>query len=128
LWVVKTAKQICNYSEHEDDVLTVAISPDERYVASGGKDQSVQVWEALGNIGHVHFDRPQNGTVRSVAWSPTSQYIASGGDDKVVRVWNMNGELLHTYNKHKSAITSVAWFGNDVISASSNEVHIWRAV
>jgi WD40 repeat protein len=128
MWVLKTLKQICIYTGHEDDVLTVAISPDEHYIASSGKDKSVQVWEALGDIGGVHFARRHKETVRSVAWSPTSQYLASGGDDTVVKVWDINGELLYTYKKHRSGITSVAWIGNNVVSVSSNQVDIWRAV
>jgi WD40 repeat protein len=55
-------------------------------------------------------------TVRSVAWSPTSQYIASGGDDRVVNVWDLNGDLRYTYRGHTSAVTSVAWLGNNVES------------
>ena len=58
-------------------VFAVAWSPDGSRIASGGKDRTVQVWDARGGeltltyTGHTDC-------IQSVAWSPDGSRIASG--------------------------------------------------
>jgi WD40 repeat protein len=72
----------------------VAWSPDSQYIASGGADATVQIWNSVtGDTlytfrGHTATALSVIPDVRTVAWSPDGQYIASGGSDNtVVQVW-----------------------------------------
>jgi len=64
----------------------VAWSPDRKYSASLGRDDTILVWEA--DSGRVRFAwRGHAFSLRAVSWSPDSSSIASGGWDATAQVW-----------------------------------------
>jgi WD40 repeat protein len=71
---------------HGEVVVRAPFSPNGKYLASCGFDQTVRIWEAdTGRsvdvlIGH-------EGRIYSVAWSPDGKEIASAGYDRTVRIW-----------------------------------------
>jgi WD40 repeat protein len=74
------------YRGHTGAVYTLSWSPDGKHVASGGKDGTVQIWDATtGNS--VFIYRGHSAGVTSVAWSPDGTSIASASEDKTVKVW-----------------------------------------
>src|SRR6266704_4522777 len=62
------------YCGHAREVYAVSWSPDGKLIASGGRDESVQVWDAtsgkqvLHYLGHSHWIA--KGLVQAVMWSP----------------------------------------------------------
>ena len=68
--------------------MSVAYSPDGKFIASGSGDQTVRIWnladgkEILKLEGHQYI-------IMSVAYSPDGKFIVSGSHDKTVRVWNL---------------------------------------
>jgi WD40 repeat protein len=76
------------FSTHTHPVLSLAWSPDGRYLASGDTAGTIHVWEAAtGTI--VTTYREHARFVRSIDWSSDGTYIVSGGDygDSTVQVW-----------------------------------------
>ncbi len=77
------------------EVNAVTWSPDGKYIASGGADGTVQVWDAAtgrllftyrGHAGAVHTVTWQRGTLL-LPWYEAR--IASGGADATVQVWSV---------------------------------------
>ena len=88
-----------SYRGHKDRILTVAWSPNGKYIASGSLDKTAQVWASSQS---EHFQpyiyRGHTGGVQTVTWSPDSNRVASGSIDKTIQVWDaLSGEHAALY-------------------------------
>ena len=74
---------------HQSDVIDIAFSPDDKYLASASYDNLVNVWDVeMKQIvatlkGHQSF-------VKGVAWDPIGKFLATQGDDKSVIIWRVD--------------------------------------
>jgi WD40 repeat protein len=115
---------------HSGAVISVAFSPDGKYIISGSWDQTIQVWDAI--TGHIIFEplKGHQGEVTSVAFSPDSKYIASGSVDQMVQLWDAeSGETISKpFEGHTDYITSVAFSPDSkkIVSGSFDQtVRVW---
>jgi WD40 repeat protein/serine/threonine protein kinase len=117
------------YTAHTDWVNAVCWSPDGQYIASGSRDNSVQVWETT--TGVLAREHPHNASVLAVAWAPDGTRIASGGQDYGVQVWSALGSgPTVAYTGHLDAVTSLAWSPDSTHIASASDdytVQVWSA-
>jgi twitching motility protein PilT len=104
---------------HQRDVNTVALSPDEKTLASGGGDKKVRLWSLEDHEpGHV-LDHGE--WVNGVAFAPAGPVLASAGRDGYVKLWNSeSGEQLGSIQSHASNATALVFSpnGTRLISAS----------
>ena len=66
--------------------MTVAFSPDGRYVLTASMDQTAGIWDASTGRRVADF-RGHTGWVRSGAYSPDGKFIATASFDGTARVW-----------------------------------------
>jgi WD40 repeat protein/serine/threonine protein kinase len=84
-------QETLTFTQHSDEVWSVAVSPDGQKIASAGwGGMPVKVWEARTGQVSVEFSG-HTGIVFCVAWQPDGQRIASAGQDGellTVKVWD----------------------------------------
>lgn len=113
----------------------VAISPDGRFIATPGPDQTVKLWDAETRA-ELRTLRGHVGYIWRVAFSPDGRYLASGSWDSTIKVWDLKAPELAepvTLRGHAGFIRSLAFSpdGRRLASASGyaghGEIKVWDA-
>lgn len=133
---------------HTRSANAVAFSPDNRWLASGGKDNLIKIWDlATGNVLRTLYGHTSN--VNALAVSPDGKLLASGSgdindqrdlgtftqggvvggaEDNTVRIWSVQtGQQLQVLRGHELPIGAVA-FSNDgrsLTSVGGDAVKVW---
>ena len=115
---------------HRGGITSVAFSPDGGRIVSGGRDNSIRVWDAA--TGEVVATLISPGrVVTSVVYSPDGRHIVSGDRDDTVRVWDAeSGENKLTLTEHTGTVYAVAYSpdGRHIVSGSWDDtVRVWDA-
>lgn len=120
---------------HTQEVCGLKWSPDCRYLASGGNDNVVGVWNG-GNVSQeaVLTFREHSAAVKAIAWCPwQSNVIATGGgsSDKHIKIWNANNGTVHQSIDANSQVSAILWSSTyrEVISShgyEQNQLSIWK--
>jgi WD40 repeat protein len=107
---------------HVGPVLGVAFSQDGRWLASGGADRSVKLWEiATGRL--VRTLSQHLGAVHAVAFQPNGRLLATAGADASVRIWQPEiGRLVRIVRGHDGPVLDVGFTpdGSQIVSACAD--------
>ncbi|XP_071381035.1 protein HIRA isoform X1 [Centroberyx affinis] len=81
---------------HTGDVMDVAWSPHDVWLASCSVDNTIVIWNARKFPEMVTCLRGHTGLVKGLTWDPVGKYIASQADDHSLKVWRTMDWQLET--------------------------------
>lgn len=118
---------LVDFRSHTDSVLAVAWSPDGKYLATGGRDKLVRVWNtSTGQITTIYAGHSTY--VYGLAWSPSGKRLASTSF-ATAHVWNaLTGEDAVVYRGHSLWVYTVTWSPDGcflVTGDAKGEIHFW---
>ena len=91
---------------HELAVVSVSVSADSNYVATGSRDKSARLWE-YGTGREVRSFLGHEATVRATAFTPDGKYLLTGSNDKTIRLWNIGDGSTRLQLSMPEIVTSV---------------------
>ena len=120
---------------HTGPVNSVAFSPDDKWLVSGGDDGNVLVWNALFPYMSHSLPAPRDPSenkrwnVEGLAFSPDNQTLVSSNWDWTIRLWNAeNGSVIRAFNPGQGGlgVDAINPDGTKVaFGASSGPYRIW---
>jgi WD40 repeat protein len=82
-------EEIKTLKGHTREILSIALHPSGKYLASAGKDNTVRIWDLrTGETIRVLEGHTDN--VNYVAFSPNGKYLVSASDDKAIILWDLS--------------------------------------
>jgi len=88
IWSLKDGSLIGRLLGHKDEVLSVVISHDGKFLASGGTDDKIFIWE-VGSWKLLRILKADQGYVQTLLWSPDDQLLLSIGGTRTIKFWRM---------------------------------------
>jgi WD40 repeat protein len=93
IWDVCTQKLLFTLQGHSNVIRGVAFSANEKYVASAGEDNIINLWNIeTGNL-VVSFTENNNKELTSVIFSSDQKYLISGSQDKTIKFWQIDSYM-----------------------------------
>jgi WD40 repeat protein len=79
---------------HNQWLHTVALSPDNRWLATGSIDTNVNLWDLTSQRTEPIVLEGHSADVRSVAFSEDGRWFVSAGDDGIARLWDLGSNPM----------------------------------
>jgi ribosomal RNA-processing protein 9 len=121
------------YQGHVDSILTVAASQDGKFVATGGKDRRIVVWDAHTLKPLTVFGQSQHrDAVTGLAFRRGTNQLFSSSKDRTIKVWSLD-ELAYveTLFGHQDEVVDIAALAQErcvSVGARDRTARLWKVV
>ncbi len=114
---------------HRRWVRSLTISSDGKWIASGGHDTTVKIWDIMNGECRMTL-KGHTANVKSVAITPDGRLIVSGSDDRSIRVWDRRSRReLANLDGHIGEVRSVVALQDNIRAFSAGldgTLKIWN--
>ncbi|WFD06075.1 hypothetical protein MVES1_001415 [Malassezia vespertilionis] len=100
---------------HTDEVWILRFSHNGKWLATGGKDRVVIVWD-IGNGFHAHTRLVERESIHSIDWSPDDTKLLVTADEEIT-VWDMTTKRGTTFVEHLHT-ASARWLPHTMAGTS----------
>ncbi|CAB3398919.1 unnamed protein product [Caenorhabditis bovis] len=128
VWSARTGLCMKTLIGHANRIYSLLYDREKGIVASGSLDTTIRVWDLRRQDGEECIAVLQGHTSLTSGMQLKGHFLVSCNADSHVRVWDMrDGKCVFHLNGHRSAITSLQFFGEDTIVTSSDDgtVKLW---
>ncbi len=129
-WNVEDGRLLSTFQHPDDTIYSLAYSPDQRWLASGGRDAIVRLWSLDSVRSKVEVElQGHTDWVHTLAFSPDGQLLASAGSDLSIRLWDVEtGVSCGTLEGHSGKVMAVIFSpdGRRLFTAAHDQlIKIW---
>ncbi|XP_022185596.2 U3 small nucleolar RNA-interacting protein 2 [Nilaparvata lugens] len=114
---------------HSADILSLAISADNQFLASGDVKSVIHIWRPE-TMEHLHTFNYHSGAITGLAICQETNSLYSASADRSVKVFNLDEMMyVETLFGHQSSVTSIDVLCKDrTISTggTDNSVRVWK--
>ncbi|KAG6333593.1 hypothetical protein ID866_5493 [Astraeus odoratus] len=114
---------------HSDEILALAVSSDGQYLASGGKDKKICIWDPVKDLWVKNFGGHKD-LISSLTFRKGTKQLYSGSFDRTVRLHDLSVMgYVETLFGHQDTIVSIdALRGETTITAGARDrsLRYWK--
>lgn len=120
-----------SYMGHTDEILAVAASSDGKFVATGGRDNRLIVWNAA-TLQPMRVFSQHRDAVTGLAFRRGTNQLYSSSKDRTVKIWSLD-ELAYveTLFGHQDEVVDVAALAQErcvSVGARDRTARLWKVV
>jgi WD40 repeat protein len=97
-------------TDHIQGIISLAISDDSKWIASGSADGKIQLWDLkTQKLVHSFLGHKTGVYSMSLVFHPSRQTLISGGDDGTIRIWDLQtGKEIRTLKVPFKSVRALA--------------------
>ncbi|EGR32016.1 hypothetical protein IMG5_098520 [Ichthyophthirius multifiliis] len=119
---------------HSQEVCSIKFSPDQQYLATGGNDNKINIWNY--SVKNIPFQThsEHKAAIRALAWNPHQHGIllsGGGSNDQCIKTWNVNNNQIINNTPTGSQICKILFSENvnEFVCAhgyDNNKISVWK--
>lgn len=100
-------------AQHTDTILTLSVSHDGKYIASGSKDQKIIVWDVESGAAVAQLNGHASDVTSVAFFHKTNRYLASTGNDMTWKLWDLKQVVSGHKGTQLSQCLNCVWCVSD---------------
>ncbi|KAE8148559.1 WD40-repeat-containing domain protein [Aspergillus avenaceus] len=139
---VRGLQKIAESSEeqgHTKNILSVAVSPSGKFVATGGEDDKLIIWDAATLTPTKTFTHHRDSVsglafARHISTMSSGEQLFSGSFDRTIKTWSVSTsghayvETLFGHQDHISSLAAMAFDQCVSVGARDRTARVWKVV
>ena len=114
------------FTSHTGEVVSVAFSPDGKWLATAGSDAAIKIWDTKTGR-ELKTLRGHTQAVAAIAFSPDGKILGTASDDRTIKIWDVeSGKELCTLDADEIPWSvSFSADGRLLVTAGNEKAKIW---
>lgn len=120
-----------DFQGHVDDILKVAASQDGKFVATGGKDGRIVIWDPT-TMKVLRVFKQHRDAVNGLVFRRGTNQLYSCSSDRTIKLWSLDElSYVETLFGHQDTVVGIAALGQErcvTIGARDKTARLWKIV